>query len=68
MFDIDALDLDLYYEDYVTLSGGCKYHRCTHTVEPGCEVKRQVEAGLISKERYDRYVILYNSIKNKKKF
>jgi len=68
VFDIDALDLDLYYEDYVTLSGECKYHRCTHTVEPGCEVRRQVEAGLISKERYDRYVILYNSIKNKKKF
>ena len=68
VFDIDDTDLDLYYYDYVKLSMHCNYHRCTHTVEPGCEVKRKVESGEISKDRYERYVTLYNQIKNKRKF
>ncbi|OHU83325.1 ribosome small subunit-dependent GTPase A [Fusobacterium nucleatum] len=33
----------------------CKFLNCSHTHEPGCNVKREVEEKKISKDRYDFY-------------
>lgn len=33
----------------------CKFLNCSHTHEPGCNVKKEVEENKISKERYDFY-------------
>ena len=33
----------------------CKFLNCSHTHEPGCNVKREVEENKISKDRYDFY-------------
>ena len=68
VFDISAEDLDLYYDEYVELSGKCKYHRCTHIAEPGCEVKRKVASGELSSARYERYKTLFATLKNQKKY
>ncbi len=68
VFDVEYDELDLYYNEYVDLSLNCKYHRCKHINEPGCEVKRRVEEGLLSKDRYLRYIETYNELKNKKKY
>ncbi|MBO5222890.1 MAG: ribosome small subunit-dependent GTPase A [Clostridia bacterium] len=67
VFDVEYDELDLYYSEYVELSMSCKYHRCKHINEPGCEVKKRVEEGSVSKDRYLRYVETYNELKNKKK-
>ena len=68
IFDVEYDELDLYYSKYVELSQKCKYHRCTHVNEPMCEVKKQVELGLISKQRYERYLQTYIELKSKKKY
>jgi len=38
---------------------GCKFYNCTHLHEPGCVVRAQVEAGLISATRYKIYAQLF---------
>ena len=68
VFDIDADDLDLYYNVYVDLSDKCRYRRCKHIAEPGCEVKRRVDAGLLSKERYERYKQITSELQSKNKY
>lgn len=68
IFDVEYDELDLYYAKYVELSACCKYHRCMHVNEPSCEVKSQVEQGLLSKARYERYVQTFIELKSKKKY
>lgn len=46
----------------------CKFGGCAHINEPICGIKEAVEAGQISKIRYDNYVQLYEELKNKKKY
>lgn len=68
VFDVEYDELDLYYNEYVELSRLCKYHRCKHINEPGCEVKKRVSEGSLNKDRYERYVQTYNELKSKKKY
>ncbi len=63
--DIDPDDLKKHYFDFNEFSDKCKYRSCNHINEPNCEVKKAVEEGLLSKERYDRYIELYNELKEK---
>ena len=66
MLDIHGIDkdaLDLYYTEYVEVAHHCKYHRCTHTVEPHCHVKTLVEQGILNAARYSRYVSMQNEYK-----
>ena len=37
-------------------STSCKFRDCTHVNEPGCNVKKMVDEGLISKIRYENYL------------
>jgi len=60
-------ELDLYYNEYVALSSGCKFRRCTHTVEPDCAVKQAIDTGKLNKVRYDRYCQMQQEIKTKTK-
>ena len=48
--------------------GLCKYTKCSHTKEEGCEVLKKVGRGEMAKSRHDSYVELYNVLKNKPKW
>lgn len=37
------------------LAPECRFHNCTHTVEPGCAVKAALEQGRINPRRYESY-------------
>ena len=40
----------------------CRFHNCTHSVEPGCAVKAAVESGEISQRRYRNYLAILNGL------
>lgn len=63
--DFDPVDLSRYYDDYFEIGKGCRFKGCTHTTEPGCAVKEAVEKGEIAKNRYTRYIELYNELNEK---
>lgn len=52
-----------YYDDYVKVTAQCKYDNCSHTTEPECAVRRLVGEGKLNAVRYNRYVALYNEMK-----
>ncbi len=61
-------DLRFLYPEYLTYEGSCKFNGCVHINEPGCAVKKAVENGGISKSRYENYILLFNEIKQKRKY
>ena len=63
--DIKPEELCYYYDEYVHLAPLCKYSSCLHTVEPQCKVREEVEKGNLSKNRYDRYLTIFNELKEK---
>jgi ribosome biogenesis GTPase len=40
----------------------CKFNNCTHVHEPGCAVKKALEAGRIDQNRYDSYIRIVQSL------
>ncbi len=64
---VDLEELPNLYQEYLDYAKGCRFRGCTHTGEPDCKVKKAVEEGKLSKERYDRYVEIYNQIKCRRK-
>lgn len=67
LFDIEALELaDMYeeFEDFIE----CKFAPCSHTHEPGCAVKEAVGEGLISKNRYENYVYIYEELLKSRRY
>lgn len=60
---ITADELARYYPEFVELLPHCKFSSCTHLHEPDCAVKKALTEGKIDKGRYERYKLLYESIK-----
>ncbi len=60
--EVSEKDLPLLYPEFEEYYSRCKFRTCTHISEPDCMVKDAVEKGLISKERYQRYVNIYNEL------
>ncbi len=53
-FFMDQKEVRLYFREFSRYS--CKYPDCTHTTEPGCEVKEAVKRGEIACERFKSYL------------
>ncbi|MEG1645848.1 MAG: ribosome small subunit-dependent GTPase A [Clostridia bacterium] len=62
---IEPTKLSGYYFEFDKYAQMCKYLTCNHINEPKCAVKQAVENGEISRQRYERYVQLYNQIDDK---
>lgn len=56
LVDIDPEELSTYFPEMLRVMDECRFKPCTHTHEPGCAVKKAVEDGLISEERYSSYL------------
>ncbi len=65
--DVDVDELIQCYPEYFEVSKYCKFRGCTHISEPDCKVKELVNCGQFSKERYVRYVEIYNDIAKRRK-
>ena len=65
---IEAEDLKEYFPDIAVYTGKCRFNMCNHISEPDCLVKQAVADGKISRIRYDDYVMIYNDLKEKRKW
>ena len=63
---IDKEKLKYYFREFEDYNDTCYYNGCSHTHEPDCRVKEKIGEE-ISKERYDRYVSLYNELAEERK-
>ena len=68
LFGLDIENLKDYYPEFVKEEEKCRFRGCMHVSEPDCAVKEAVEAGWISRERYENYRLLYEELKNQKKY
>ncbi len=66
--DFEKEDLKEYFREFAEYNNGCRFVGCVHENEPDCLVKEAVEEGKISKSRYNNYILMYEEIKNKKKY
>lgn len=69
-FDVLADDPELikdYYEEFIPYDD-CRFKPCSHTHEPDCRVKAAVLEGLIARERYENYSLIYEELKNHRRY
>lgn len=63
--EITADNLANYYPDFLPLAEDCRFDSCCHEQEPDCRVKAAVEEGKFSAERYQRYLILRDILRQR---
>ena len=56
------------FREYAPLATDCRYTKCTHTKEEGCNIIARVKMGDIAKSRHESYIALFNILKNKPKW
>ena len=61
-------DLWTCYPEFVEYEPYCRFQGCSHIHEPDCGIKNALEEGRISKIRYENYVLLYEELKNIRKY
>ena len=61
--EIPSDRLMYYYPEFESYRTRCRFHNCVHIGEKDCAVKRAVQEGKISEERYASYVQLYQELK-----
>lgn len=61
----DAAELPYTFREFKSHLGECKYTKCTHTKEEGCEVLKALKAGEIAKSRHESYLLILEEIKKK---
>ncbi len=60
---VEEEDLPYSFREFAPLMGECRYTKCTHTKEEGCAVLEKINAGEISPERHESYVMMLSEIK-----
>lgn len=56
LVDLEKEEISKYFPEMLEASWDCRFTPCTHTHEPGCAVKKAVDDGIISAERYNSYL------------
>ena len=60
--EIKKEDLAKYFIEFRPYISECQYVDCSHIKEENCGIKKALEEGKISKERYERYIVLWAQI------
>lgn len=68
LFDMEKEDLAGFYPEFTEHEKYCKFGGCSHIGEPVCGIKDAVAEGSVNKMRYDNYVLLYQELKERKKY
>lgn len=65
--DMEKSELRYSFPEFHAQEGNCRFQGCLHAQEPGCAVKEAVEAGRISRERYESYLALLLELREREK-
>ena len=68
LLELDLMEpekLASYYPEFETGGKECRFSPCFHASEPDCAVKQKLFNGEISKERYERYIMLLSELKER---
>lgn len=65
--EIQSKDLDEYFIEFKKYIRECEFIGCTHIKEQNCGIKRAVESGKISIDRYNRFCKIYEELKEKER-
>ena len=55
---IESADLARTFAEIDDLAAACRFNDCTHAGEPGCAVRKAIEDGILSAERFASYLKL----------
>lgn len=59
---LTAQDVAHNFREFFILSAKCRFGDCTHRNEPGCEVKKALKEGRVSKMRYQHYLQILKEV------
>lgn len=63
--EIESNNLDKYFIEFKKYIEECEFVGCSHLKEEQCGIKKAIEEGKISQERYERFCKIYNELKDK---
>ena len=63
--EIECKDLEKYFMEFKQYIDNCEFVGCTHIKEQKCGIKKAIEENKISKDRYERFCIIYRELKEK---
>lgn len=66
--EITKEELSGYYPEFKLYEPSCRFGGCAHISEPDCGVKTAVEQGKISRVRYGNYKVLYQELKDIRRY
>lgn len=61
-------DLKNYFKEFVDYNNQCRFTSCLHNKERDCAVKDMVEAGVISKDRYNNYIKFLEELNTNRRY
>lgn len=66
--DMEKEELGEYFPEFREYEPACRFQGCAHIHEPDCAVKKALLEGKISPVRYENYKLLYEELKNKRRY
>lgn len=66
--EMEKEELGIYFPEFVKYEPFCRFQGCAHIHEPGCGVKEALEEKQISPIRYENYKLLYEELKDKRRY
>lgn len=66
--DMEENELKSYFPEFAAYEDECRFLGCVHIGEPVCGIKAAVRDGKISGSRYENYKLLYQELKDKRRY
>lgn len=66
--DLEPNELKDYFPEFAAYEDECRFLGCIHVGEKVCGVKTAVVEGKIDRSRYDNYLLLYQELKDKRRY
>lgn len=66
--EMEPEDLQTCFPEFSAFTDDCRFLGCVHIGERVCGVKQAVDAGKVSKSRYENYRLIYQELKDKRRY